>query len=111
VAFEFGQGPADALLKDLQSQGGKPVRVAESGQVPVSCFSVESDRGQIVWVANRTDTPVEIMLDGLGGASRVSLTQISGEGRQKPDRAADVMEGRMPLQLGSFEVLRISTEK
>jgi len=113
VAFELGHGPAEAIIRDLQSHQGQPVRVADSSRpdVPVSALSVEADGAQTVWVANRTGAPVEIMLEGLGGARQASLTQLSVEGQRKSERAADVIEGRMPLDLGPFEVLRISTAK
>src|SRR5205807_6976208 len=99
VAFDFGNGPAESVLKDLQPHGGQPVRVAESSRpdVPVSGFSIASAEGQTVWVANPSTTPVQLMLEGLGGVPQASLTQLSVDGPPKAERAASIIEGRLPL--------------
>ena len=76
--FAVGGGPVDALLRQLEPLAGKSVlQVSVSGPVgipaPVAALAVDTPTGPTVWVANLTDTPQDVHIEGAKGARTVTL--------------------------------------
>jgi hypothetical protein len=110
VAFAFTPGPADAVIKDLQSHAGQPIRVATANpeSLPITAFAVGSAQSPTLWVANRSGQNSTATITGLGNVRAAQITQLSTAGTKNSERRINVSGGEIEIELAPYEVVRVN---
>lgn len=115
VAFAFKPGPADAVIKDIQSYAGEPVRPGVPGSgglsLPIAAFAVGPSDAPVVWVMNCSDRNSSATIAGVGNTREVQITQLSTAGTRSPQRRLDLPRGELQIELEPYEVIRVNAAR
>jgi hypothetical protein len=80
---------------------------AKADAPPVEALAVRADGGgAVVWLSNSTDRAQAVVLEGLGRAAKAALWRLGADGPAAS--SVPVEGGRLALELGAFEVCRIT---
>jgi len=112
AVFCVGPGPVDEVLREMGVLKGRAVLQADAAAgdadaPPVEALAVRADGGgAVVWLSNSTDRAQAVVVEGLGGAAKAALWRLGADGPAAS--SVPVEGGRLALELGAFEVCRIT---
>src|SRR5581483_6197762 len=109
-AFGFKPGPADGVIKYLQSHAGEPLRAAAASPDPprIVAVAIGPAAAPVLWVANLSDNNAAATITGFGSFGAAQVTQLSTAGPRDPGHLIKFTPGELKIKLAPYEVIRVN---
>ena len=117
TAFDLGPGYVMQVVDAMRPLAGKDVldvQLSRHEALHPTAFAIKDGEATIVWIANRKNQAVQVVLDGMSSTSAAKVTHIDGSGKvdaPPAEQEAQVNDGHVLVDLQAYGVARVSIGK